>query len=195
MATTSRQNPQAIAFNEVGRLAIMQDPDWKDGAYEEGHGPNVGLAVARMMAHITYLSDAGLVEKFGRDKIKRQGARSQFDAEFEVEGYLRYQGQSFINRFDANSYLYLTKALDRFDLFGESGSLEDQLQRINARTLVVGFKSDWLFPPAQNRAIVHALLRCGKKATYAELDLALGHDSFLVHAPELYTIVRNFLSS
>ena len=195
MATTSRQNPQAIAFNEVGRLAIMQDPDWKEGAYEEGHGPNVGLAVARMMAHITYLSDAGLEKKFGRDRIKRPQARSQFDAEFEVESYLRYQGQSFINRFDANSYLYLTKALDRFDLFGESGNLEDQLGKIRSRTLVVGFKSDWLFPPAQNRAIVHALLRCGKDATYAELDLTLGHDSFLVHAPELYTIVRNFLSA
>ena len=173
----------------------MQDPDWQNGEYDEGHGPNVGLAVARMMAHITYLSDAGMEQKFGREKIKRSGARSQFDAEFEVESYLRYQGQSFINRFDANSYLYLTKALDRFDLFGDSGRLEDQLQKIQARTLVVGFKSDWLFPPAQNRSIVHALLRCGKDATYAELDLTLGHDSFLVHAPELYTIVRNFLSA
>ncbi|MEX0331961.1 MAG: homoserine O-acetyltransferase [Puniceicoccaceae bacterium] len=195
MATTARQNAQSIAFNEVGRLAIMQDPDWKEGAYEEGHGPNVGLAVARMMAHITYLSDAGLEEKFGRDKIRHEGARSQFDAEFQVESYLRYQGQSFINRFDANSYLYLTKALDRFDLFGESGQLEDQLQAIQSQSLVVAFKSDWLFPPEQNRSIVHALLRCGKQATYAELSLTLGHDSFLVHAPDLYTIVRNFLNA
>jgi homoserine O-acetyltransferase len=195
MATTARQNAQAIAFNEVGRLAIMQDPDWQDGAYAEGRGPHVGLAVARMMAHITYLSDAGLEEKFGRDKIKREGARSQFDAEFQVESYLRYQGQSFINRFDANSYLYLTKALDRFDLFGESGRLEDQLAAVEARTLVVGFKSDWLFPPAQNRTIVHALLRCGKDASYAEIDLALGHDSFLVHAPDLYRIVSAFLAA
>ncbi|MGC9453204.1 MAG: homoserine O-acetyltransferase MetX [Oceanipulchritudo sp.] len=195
MATTARQNAQAIAFNEVGRLAIMQDPAWNEGAYEEGRGPNVGLAVARMMAHITYLSDAGLQEKFGRDKIRRTGARSQFDAEFEVESYLRYQGQSFINRFDANSYLYLTKALDRFDLYGESGRLEDQLRKIRARTLVVAFKSDWLFPPQQNRAIVHALLRCGLEASYVELDLTLGHDSFLVHAPELYTVVRTFLNT
>ncbi len=195
MATTARQNAQAIAFNEVGRLAIMQDPEWKDGAYEEGKGPNVGLAVARMMAHITYLSDAGLEEKFGRGKIQRQGARSQFDAEFEVESYLRYQGQSFINRFDANSYLYLTKALDRFDLYGPEGRLEDQLQAIESRTLAVGFKIDWLFPPAQNRTIVHALLRCGKEASYAELDLTLGHDSFLVHAPELYTLITNFLEA
>jgi homoserine O-acetyltransferase len=195
MATTARQNAQAIAFNEVGRLAVMQDPDWCEGAYREGKGPHVGLAVARMMAHITYLSDAGLEEKFGRDKVKREGARSQFDAEFQVESYLRYQGQSFISRFDANSYLYLTKALDRFDLFGESGKLEDRVDAIRARTLVVAFKSDWLFPPAQNRAIVHALLRCGRDATYAELDIPLGHDSFLVHAPDLYELVHNFLNA
>ena len=195
MATTARQSAQAIAFNEVGRLAIMPDPAWQEGAYAEGKGPNVGLAVARMMAHITYLSDAGLQEKFGRDKIRHSGARSQFDAEFEVESYLRYQGQSFINRFDANSYLYLTKALDRFDLYGESGRLEDQLDKVRARTLVVAFKSDWLFPSAQNRAIVHALLRCGREASYLELDLTLGHDSFLVHAPDLYAAVRHFLST
>jgi homoserine O-acetyltransferase len=195
MATTARQNAQAIAFNEVGRLAIMQDPAWRNGDYEEGKGPNVGLAVARMMAHITYLSDAGLEQKFGREKIQNAEARSQFDAEFEVESYLRYQGQTFINRFDANSYLYLTKALDRFDLFGETGRLEDQVERIRSRTLVMGFKSDWLFPPAQNRAIVHALLRCGLDATYAELSMTLGHDSFLVHAPELYMAIRNFLKA
>ncbi|NDV62086.1 homoserine O-acetyltransferase [Puniceicoccales bacterium CK1056] len=195
MATTARQNAQAIAFNEVGRLAVMQDPEWQNGAYGDGKGPNVGLAVARMMAHITYLSDAGLEEKFGRDKVKPNEARSQFDAEFQVESYLRYQGQSFISRFDANSYLYLTKALDRFDLFGESGQLEDRVKAIRARTLVVAFKSDWLFPPAQNRAIVHALLRCGCEASYAELDLTLGHDSFLVNAPDLYQLVHNFLNA
>ena len=195
MATTARQSAQAIAFNEVGRVAIMQDPDWRDGTYDEVKGPNVGLAVARMMAHITYLSDAGMEEKFGRDKIKGGPGRSHFDAEFQVESYLRYQGQSFINRFDANSYLYISKALDRFDLIGESGNLEDKLGRIEADSLVVGFKSDWLFPPAQNRNIVHALLRCGKSASYAELDMSLGHDSFLVHAPELYTLVHNFLAA
>jgi len=195
MATTARQNAQAIAFNEVGRLAIMQDPEWAEGIYEEGKGPNVGLAVARMMAHITYLSDAGLEEKFGREKVSRSGARSQFDAEFQVESYLRYQGQSFISRFDANSYLYLTKALDRFDLIGESGRLEDTLERVQAETLVIGFNSDWLFPPKQNRTIVHALLRCRKPASYAEIDLSLGHDSFLVHAPDLYLLVNSFLNA
>ena len=195
MATTARQNAQAIAFNEVGRLAIMQDPAWLEGAYGPGKGPHVGLAVARMMAHITYLSDAGLEAKFGRERVHREGARSQFDAEFAVESYLRYQGQSFISRFDANSYLYLTKALDRFDLYGPEGRLEDRLQTVRSSTLVVGFTSDWLFPPAQNRAIVHALLRCGLNASYAELDLTLGHDSFLVHAPGLYALVRSFLHS
>lgn len=194
MATTARQGAQAIAFNEVGRLAIMQDPNWKSGDYEPGGGPDVGLAVARMMAHITYLSDEGLEEKFGRARVVKQAARDLFEAEFEIESYLRYQGRSFINRFDANTYLYLSKALDRFDLFGPDGRLEDALDAVRARTLVVGFSSDWLFPPVQNRAVVYALLRCGKNASYAEMNMSLGHDSFLVHAPELYELVRRFLS-
>lgn len=193
LATTARQGAQAIAFNEVGRLAIMQDPDWQNGAYPVGEGPRVGLAVARMMAHITYLSDEGLEEKFGRSRVPT-AARDLFAAEFQVESYLRYQGQSFINRFDANTYLYLSKALDRFDLYGPDGHLEDAMQKVEARTLVIGFTSDWLFPPSQNRAITHALLRCGKDASYAEIDMSLGHDSFLVHAPELYELVRSFLS-
>lgn len=195
MATTARQSAQAIAFNEVGRLAIMQDPEWQGGDYPQGKGPDVGLAIARMMAHITYLSDAGLEEKFGRERVENVEARQRFDAEFQVESYLRYQGQSFIHRFDANSYLYLTKALDRFDLYGPMGRLEDALEAVQSRTLVVGFTSDWLFPPQQNRAIVHALLRTGKAASYAELNMSLGHDSFLVHAPELYKLVREFLES
>ncbi|MFP4281836.1 MAG: homoserine O-acetyltransferase [Opitutales bacterium] len=194
LATTARQGAQAIAFNEVGRLAIMQDPKWKGGAYGPGNGPDVGLAIARMMAHITYLSDQGMEEKFGRERVATGDARERFGAEFQVESYLRYQGQSFINRFDANSYLYISKALDRFDLYGPEGhSLEDSLAPVKARTLVVGFTSDWLFPPAQNRAIVHALLRAGKQASYAEIAMDFGHDSFLVDAPELYTLVRDFL--
>jgi homoserine O-acetyltransferase/O-succinyltransferase len=193
MATTARQSAQAIAFNEVGRLAIMQDPKWNAGGYAPGAGPDVGLAVARMMAHITYLSDQGMEEKFGRERIARGDARERFGAEFQVESYLRYQGQSFISRFDANSYLYLTKALDRFDLYSERGTLEESFAPVTARTLVIGFTSDWLFPPVQNRAVVHALLRAGKHASYAELEMSLGHDSFLVDAPELYTLVVNFL--
>jgi homoserine O-acetyltransferase len=193
MATTTRQSAQAIAFNEVGRLAIMQDPKWNAGAYAAEDGPDVGLAVARMMAHITYLSDQGMEDKFGRERVATGPARERFGAEFQVESYLRYQGQSFTNRFDANSYLYISKAIDRFDLYGETGALEDAFAAVTARTLVVGFTSDWLFPPSQNRAIVHALLRAGKAASYAELEMSLGHDSFLVDAPDLYTLVRHFL--
>ncbi len=193
MATTARQGAQAIAFNEVGRLAIMQDAKWQGGAYAAGDGPDVGLAVARMMAHITYLSDQGMEEKFGRERVASGDARERFGAEFQVESYLRYQGQSFISRFDANTYLYISKALDRFDLYGESGMLEDTFAPVTARTLVIGFTSDWLFPPNQNRDIVHALLRAGKPASYAEIPMSLGHDSFLVRAPELYGLVREFL--
>jgi len=194
LATTARQGAQTIAFNAVGRVSIIQDPDWNDGNYDHDHGPDVGLSVARMMAHITYLSDKGMDEKFGRERVHSTDARGRFGAEFQVESYLRYQGQSFINRFDANTYLYLTKALDQFDLYGSSGKLEDALAVVKARTLVIGFTSDWLFPPEQNRAIVHALLRCGKQASYAELDMSLGHDSFLVHTPELYELVHRFLN-
>ncbi|WP_309398359.1 homoserine O-acetyltransferase MetX [Cerasicoccus maritimus] len=193
MATTARQNAQAIAFNEVGRSAIMQDPDWNAGDYGEGQGPHVGLAIARMMAHITYLSDRGMDDKFGRRK-RSSDARELFDIEFEVESYLRYQGKSFVNRFDANTYLYFTKALDRFDLYCEDGRLEDQLAAVKCKTLVIGFKTDWLFPPQQNRDIAQALLRDGKHATYAEIDSDLGHDSFLVDAPELEALIRRFLS-
>lgn len=195
MATTARQGAQSIAFNEVGRCAIMQDPEWRGGDYEPDAGPSVGLAVARMMAHITYLSDKGMDSKFGRARQRShgQGNSPRFGVEFEVESYLRYQGQSFVNRFDANTYLYLTKALDRFDLYGEANQLEEQLQAVSARTLVIGFTSDWLFPPEQNRDIVRALLRCGKNAAYAEIETDLGHDSFLVHSPSLFQLVEAFL--
>lgn len=202
MATTAREGAQAIAFNEVGRQAILQDPDWAGGNYPAGGGPRVGLAIARMMAHITYLSDASMSRKFGRRTVaERPGAKPgldadhAFDVQFEVESYLRHQGRSFINRFDANSYLYITRALDQYDPAAETGSLEAAFAPVTARTLVVGFTSDWLFPPEQNRAIVTALLRAGKKASYAELATDLGHDSFLLESPELYALVRDFLAS
>jgi homoserine O-acetyltransferase len=194
MATTGRESAQAIAFNEVGRQAIMQDPAWNHGDYTRDGGPRVGLAIARMMAHITYVSDASMDRKFGRRK--KDGAHSDvytFDQQFEVEGYLRHQGQSFINRFDANSYLYITRALDAFDLAHAYGSLEAAFAPVEAQTLIVGFTSDWLFPPEQNRSLALALLRSGKKASYAELATDLGHDSFLLESEELYTLVRGFL--
>ncbi len=196
LATTARENAQAIAFNEVGRQAIMQDPEWNHGDYAKGGGPRVGLAIARMMAHITYLSDASMDAKFGR---RRKGAADSpaytFDVQFEVESYLRHQGESFINRFDANSYLYITRALDHFDLAAAYGSLEQAFAGVRAETLSVAFGSDWLFPPEQNRDIVLALLRAGKRASYAELALNLGHDSFLLESPDLYTLVRSFLAA
>ncbi len=232
MATTARESAQAIAFNEVGRQAIMQDPDWHHGDYPRDGGPRVGLAIARMMAHITYLSDASMDKKFGRRRYEPKTPRSDskakaaeekaanpdavestltalnsqlppaasqrpssytFDVQFEVESYLRYQGQSFINRFDANSYLYITRALDHFDLASAYGSLETAFAPVKAATLCVGFTSDWLFPPDQNRAIVLALMRAGKNASYAELTTDLGHDSFLLESEDLYALVRNFL--
>jgi homoserine O-acetyltransferase len=192
MATTARESAQAIAFNEVGRQAIMQDPAWNGGDYPANGGPRVGLAIARMMAHITYLSDASMDRKFGRRKTQG-GAAAEFDALFEVESYLRHQGQTFINRFDANSYVYITRALDHFDLAQAYGSLEQAFVPVRAESLIVGFSSDWLFPPEQNRAIALALLRAGKSASYAELTTDLGHDSFLLESEDLYALVRAFL--
>jgi homoserine O-acetyltransferase len=194
MASTSRESAQAIAFNEVGRQAIMQDPAWNQGVYPRDGGPRVGLAVARMMAHITYLSDVGMDRKFGRRKRESAGSDAYIlDAQFEVESYLRHQGQSFVTRFDANSYLYITRALDQFDLAHAYGSLEQAFAPVHAESLIVGFTSDWLFPPEQNREIALALLRAGKRATYAELATDLGHDSFLLESEELYALVRAFL--
>lgn len=193
MATTARENAQAIAFNAVGREAIMQDPGWNGGDYEAGGGPRVGLAIARMMAHITYVSDQSMDRKFGRRK--RDNADAGAPIQFEVESYLQHQGQSFINRFDANTYLYITRALDHFDLAATYGSLEKAFEPVQARTLCVAFTSDWLFPSEQNRAFVMALLRSGKSASYAELKTDLGHDSFLLESPALYDLVRSFLAA
>jgi len=199
LATTVRQSAQAIAFNAVGRSAIMQDPAWNKGDYEPDKGPNVGLAVARMMAHITYLSNKSLDSKFGRARREPAGnggdAPGHFDVEFEVESYLQHQGQSFVNRFDANTYLYFTKALDRFDLHGPDGKLEDAFKALTARALVVGFTSDWLFPTEQSQEIAQAMLRAGRRATFAEVTSDLGHDSFLLNSPDLYALLRAFLQA
>tara|TARA_B100000900_G_scaffold257570_1_gene219512 strand:+ start:2966 stop:4108 length:1143 start_codon:yes stop_codon:yes gene_type:complete len=195
MATTWRQNAQAIAFDEVGRQAIMQDPEWQQGKYDPDKGPNVGLAIARMMAHITYLSDRSMDRKFGRKRQEGQGNRYSFNIEFEVENYLKYQAQSFINRFDANAYLYFTRALGYFDLENAYGTLDNAFKLLKCKALSVGFTTDWLFPPKQNREIVLAMLRQGIEASYTELDLDLGHDSFLIESKELFNLVRNFLST
>jgi len=201
VACAAYHSAQNIAFHEVGRQAIFADPDWDGGRYwQSGRIPARGLAVARMAAHITYLSEAALTRKFGR-RLRNVPApndptRSEislFGEMFEVESYLRHQGQSFINRFDANSYLYITRALDQFDLAATYGSLEQAFAKVHGDALIVGFTSDWLFPPEQNRAIALALLRAGKRASYAELSTDLGHDSFLLESEELYSLVRGFL--
>jgi homoserine O-acetyltransferase len=192
LACCARHNAQAIAFNDTGRQAIVRDPVWDNGNYDPDQPPGHGLSVARMMAHITYLSDAGMEAKFGRKRRSSDAGKEHFDVEFEVESYLRYQGQSFVTRFDANTYLYLTKALDRFDLHGPD-SLDATLSAVTAPGLVVGFTSDWLYPPQGNREVAEALLRLGKDATYAELAMDFGHDSFLVRSPELYDLIRSFL--
>lgn len=194
LASTARQSTQAIAFNEVGRTAIHQDPEWKDGNYTKDKPPATGLAIARMMAHITYLSNRGMETKFGRDK--RKGTTGLLtDVEFEVESYLRYQGQSFVNRFDANTYLYFTKALDRFDLYGPDNDLTQSLGIVQSKVLAIGFTSDWLYPPVENREIVQALLKLGKDASYAEIESELGHDSFLLKTPLYFDLVSSFLDN
>ncbi|MFP4068574.1 MAG: homoserine O-acetyltransferase [Opitutales bacterium] len=194
LACGARHTAQAIAFNDTGRQAIISDPAWNQGDYEPDAGPAQGLAVARMMAHITYLSDIGMEAKFGRRRRSAKEAKEHFGIEFEVESYLRYQGQSFVTRFDANTYLYLTKALDRFDLYGPDNLLDVALSAVESPGLVVGFTSDWLYPPQGNRAIVEALLRLGKDASYAELSMDFGHDSFLVRSAGLYDLIRSFLN-
>jgi homoserine O-acetyltransferase len=195
IACATRHSAQNIAFHEVGRQAVMADPEWRQGRYLiEGANPRRGLAVARMGAHITYLSDAALHRKFGRKFQDRDNPTFSFDADFEVESYLRYQGSSFVERFDANSYLYLTRAMDYFDLAADySGSVASAFKGSETRFCVVSFTSDWLFPTSESRAIVHALNAGGARVSFAEIVTDKGHDAFLLDEPELFAIVRGFL--
>jgi homoserine O-acetyltransferase len=200
IASTARHTAQNIAFHEVGRQAVMADPKWRGGAYYDlGDPPAAGLAVARMAAHITYLSEAGLTEKFGRRLQARpdrpDGALSfGFDADFQIESYLRHQGISFVDRFDANSYLYITRAMDYFDLGGEHGGhLANAFRATKARFCLVSFDTDWLYPTAQSRAVVHALNAAGAPVSFVELSSPYGHDAFLLDAPEMNRVVDGFL--
>jgi len=197
IATAARHSAQNIAFHEVGRQAVMADPDWRDGKYlAQGTSPRRGLAVARMAAHITYLSDAALHRKFGRRLQDRELPTFGFDADFQVENYLRYQGSSFVERFDANSYLYITRAMDYFDLAAEHGDvLANAFRNLKARICVISFTSDWLFPTEESRDIVHALNAAGAPVSFAEIETDKGHDAFLLDEPELFGIVRGFLDS
>jgi homoserine O-acetyltransferase len=197
LACATRHSAQNIAFHEVGRQAVMADPEWRGGRYLlEGANPRRGLAVARMGAHITYLSDAALHRKFGRRLQDRSNPTFSFDADFEVESYLRHQGISFVERFDANSYLYLTRAMDYFDLAADYGGvLAKAFQGTSTRFCVISFTSDWLFPTSDSRAIVHALNAGGARVSFAEIVTDKGHDAFLLDEPELFGIVRGFLDS
>jgi len=195
IATTARHSAQNIAFHEVGRQAIMADPNWQGGDYYgTGRTPDKGLSVARMAAHITYLSEAGLTEKFGRRLQDRQAKSFGFDADFQVESYLRYQGIAFTDRFDANSYLYITRAMDYFDLAEEHGGrLADAFASAKARFCVVSFDTDWLYPTSESRAIVHALNAAAAAVSFVELSAPFGHDSFLLNVPALDRVVTGFL--
>ncbi|MDO6413884.1 homoserine O-acetyltransferase [Sphingomonas sp. BIUV-7] len=195
IASAARHSAQNIAFHEVGRQAVMADPNWRGGQYYESkEGPSAGLAVARMAAHITYLSEAGLTDKFGRRLQARESKTFGFDADFQVESYLRHQGLSFVDRFDANSYLYITRAMDYFDLAEEHGGrLADAFRGSKTRFCLVSFDSDWLYPTAESRAIVHALNASGAAASFVELSAPFGHDSFLLDVPELFRVVDGFL--
>ncbi|KTT70994.1 homoserine O-acetyltransferase MetX [Sphingomonas sanguinis] len=200
VASTARHSAQNIAFHEVGRQAIMADPKWNGGAYYEANDPPAaGLAVARMAAHITYLSEAGLTEKFGRRLQARpdrpDGAKSfGFDADFQVESYLRHQGLSFVDRFDANSYLYITRALDYFDLAEEHGGLlANAFRGTKTRFCLVSFDTDWLYPTSESRAVVQALNAAGAAASFVELSSPYGHDAFLLDAPEMNRVIDGFL--
>jgi homoserine O-acetyltransferase len=194
IATTARHSAQQIAFNEVGRQAIVADPDFRGGDFYESSPPARGLAVARMVGHITYMSDESMREKFGRRLRGREEFSFGVDVDFEVESYLRYRGSQFVGRFDANSYLYITKAMDYFDLSAGYPSLAGSLERARCRFLVISFTSDWLYPSYQSLEIVNALRSRNHDVTYCELTSNYGHDAFLVDVGEQTVILRGFLA-
>ena len=195
IACTASHSAQNIALNELGRQSIMADRDWQDGFYEEQNKqPDKGLAVARMAAHITYLSKAGLQEKFGRKLQERDDLKFSFDADFQIESYLRYQGSVFVDRFDANSYLYITRAMDYFDLVKQfNGNLSDAFKNTKAKFFIISFTSDWLYPTQENKDIVIALNAVGANVGFVEIESDKGHDSFLLNVHDFLKALKNFL--
>ena len=194
IACAAKHSAQNIAFHEVGRQAVMADPEWLEGRYAtEGKIPRKGLSVARMAAHVTYLSEAALQRKFGRELQERDQRTFTFDADFQVESYLRHQGSSFVERFDANSYLYITRAMDYFDLAVDYGSLPKAFADTRTRFCLVSFTSDWLFPTSGARDIVHALNAAAANVSFVEIKSDKGHDAFLLDEPEFFATVRGFL--
>ncbi|MBW2429180.1 MAG: homoserine O-acetyltransferase [Deltaproteobacteria bacterium] len=195
LATTTRHSALAIAFNEVGRQAIMADPKWNKGNYYFGPKPDLGLAVARMIGHITYLSDESMRHKFGRRLQDKSDFSFNFEADFQVESYLRYQGKKFVERFDANSFLYITKAADYYDIrrhYG-NGSAVKAFSKTRAKFLVVSFTSDWLYPTYQSRAMVKAMKKNGLDVSFCEIEAQWGHDAFLLSNERLSGLIRGFL--
>ncbi len=191
IATTARHSAQQIAFNEVGRQAMMADPDWNGGNYYGGRPPARGLSVARMVGHITYMSDESMRQKFGRRLRASDDGKADH---FEVESYLRYRGSKFVDRFDANSYIYITRALDSFDLT-ERGTLASLFEKISTRFLVISFSSDWLYPSYQSQEIVSALRSRNCDVAYCQLEAQYGHDAFFVEVEEQTEVIRGFLAS
>ena len=197
LAAAARLSAQGVAFNAVGRYCILKDPNFAGGDYySQGNVPDAGLAAARMLAHITYLSDEGMHEKFGRRLQSSSEQKAGFGIEFAVESYLDYQGRAFVERFDANSYLYITRAMDYYDAAASwgGGSLVEACRRVRARALVVSFDSDWLYPPSDCKDLAFALARNGVKVTYADVPSRFGHDSFLVETQKVGRLLRGFLS-
>jgi homoserine O-acetyltransferase len=191
IATAVKHSPQQIAFDEVGRQAIMADPHWRDGHYYSGHLPDKGLAVARMVGHITYMSEISMAEKFGR-RVGANGSLHKFSPGFQVEEYLHNRGDNFVRRFDANSYLYITKAIDSFDA-SRGKELYKVFKGIKAKVLILAFKSDWLYPVSQSREIVRACKLAGIDSTYCEIESTYGHDAFLLEVEEETHLVKYFL--
>jgi len=197
IATTSRHSAMAIAFNEVARQAIMNDPNWNNGDYYNGIPPVHGQAVARMIGHVTYLSEAALKKKFNRNIQKELNSTTIFETNFQISNYLKYQGEKFVNRFDANSFLYLTRATDYFNLAEShgNGSLVLALSKAKAKFLVVSFSSDWLYPTYQSKEMVKAMKKNGLEVNFCEIQIDYGHDSFLVPNPKLSSLVKAFLEN
>ena len=197
IACTASHSAQNIAFNELGRQAIMSDSNWKEGLYDQkSTNPDKGLAVARMAAHITYLSKQGLQEKFGRNLQERSDLKFGFDADFQIESYLRYQGSVFVDRFDANSYLYITRAMDYFDLTKQyGGNLSKAFKDTKTKFFIISFTSDWLYPTSENKDIVISLNAIGADVGFVEIKTDKGHDSFLLDVPDFLSTIKNYLNT
>lgn len=195
IATTSRLSPQGIAFNAVGRNSIISDPNWNNGEYyDKSNKPDRGLSNARMIGHITYLCEEAMYNKFGRKLQDKDHYDFNFDVDFQVESYLQHQGQIFVDRFDANSYLYITKAVDYFDPASKYGSLQNAFKKSEAKYLIISFDSDWLFPSSQSKEIVNTLMNLGKDVSYCEIKSPCGHDAFLLEYDVQSKIIKSFLN-